>query len=345
MAKRARGRHIAANELALRPMSELRTEPAPSRFLLPLLAGVVVLLALLGCSPALSQQPESVLGGDESAYVDAAACAGCHAEIAASYAQTGMARAFDAATPESMAHLGADTTFNHDKTGHSYQISQRDGAYYMQRHETAPDGSPTNVFEMRIDYIMGSGNHARSYVHQYSNGKLIEMPVGWYAENGGFLAMSPGFDSANHRGFRREIGFDCFGCHNGLSTFERGTDDRRRDPLFPGNLDRGIDCQRCHGPGLAHVEAASKGSDPALLRAAIFNPSHASRDRQIEVCMQCHLETTSRLLPHAVERFGRGAYSYRPGEPLSDFILHFDYPEGVREDRFEIAHAVYRLRK
>jgi predicted CXXCH cytochrome family protein len=36
---------------------------------------------------------------------------------------------------------------------------------------------------------------------------------------------------------------------------------------------------------------------------------------------------------------------YLLGEPLADFVLHFDYPEGVREDRFEITHAAYRLRK
>lgn len=354
MAKRGRERRTKATEpvAASTPVSS-SAEPSRSRLFSALIVGGLLLLAAVvyfffsgrAAPSAPSQTAGSrVLGGDP-AYVDPAACAGCHAEIAASYAETGMARAFRAATPEEMAHLGPHTTFDHSKSGRRYEIIQRDGAYYMQRHEIAAGGSRTNEFEKRIDYVMGSGNHARSYIHQYPNGKLVEMPVGWYAENGGFLAMSPGFDTAQHGGFRREISFDCIGCHNGFSAIEPGADDRRRDPLFPGKLAEGIDCQRCHGPGRAHVEAVGSGGDADQIRAAIFNPNRVNRDRQVEVCMQCHLETTSRLLPYSIERFDRGAYSYRPGEPLADFILHFDYPQGVREDRFEIAHAAYRLRK
>ena len=66
----------------------------------------------------------------------------------------------------------------------------------------------------------------------------------------------------------------------------------------------------------------------------------------MEVCMQCHLETTSRPLPNSLVRFGRGAYSYRPGEPLEDFVIHFDHAKGAgREEKFEIVNSVYRLRQ
>ena len=62
--------------------------------------------------------------------------------------------------------------------------------------------------------------------------------------------------------------------------------------------------------------------------------------------MQCHLQTTSFRLPNAIVRFDREPFAYRPGEPLSNFILHFDHAPGTgREDKFEIAGAVYRLRR
>jgi predicted CXXCH cytochrome family protein len=62
--------------------------------------------------------------------------------------------------------------------------------------------------------------------------------------------------------------------------------------------------------------------------------------------MQCHLETTSLQLPNAIVRYERGPFSYRPGEPLGDFILHFDQAQGKgSDDRFQIVSAAYRLRK
>jgi Flp pilus assembly protein TadD len=62
--------------------------------------------------------------------------------------------------------------------------------------------------------------------------------------------------------------------------------------------------------------------------------------------MQCHLETTSSPLPDSIRRFGRDVRSYRPGEPLGDYKLYFDHAPGAGyEDKFEIAHAAYRLRQ
>jgi predicted CXXCH cytochrome family protein len=82
------------------------------------------------------------------------------------------------------------------------------------------------------------------------------------------------------------------------------------------------------------------------VRAAIVNPRRLAPDRQIEVCLQCHLESTSRPLPYSLRRYGRGMFSYRPGEALENYILHFDRAPGTgRDDDFEISGAAYRLMK
>jgi predicted CXXCH cytochrome family protein len=65
----------------------------------------------------------------------------------------------------------------------------------------------------------------------------------------------------------------------------------------------------------------------------------------MDVCLQCHLETTSEPLPSGTRRAGRSAYSYRPGQPLSEYMVHFDHPPGTgHDDKFEIAGGAYRLR-
>jgi len=76
------------------------------------------------------------------------------------------------------------------------------------------------------------------------------------------------------------------------------------------------------------------------------NPARFTPEQQLELCMQCHLETTSRRLPHSILRYERGAFSYRPGEPPAAYALHFDHAPGTGQDeKFEIAHHAYRLRQ
>jgi predicted CXXCH cytochrome family protein len=135
-------------------------------------------------------------------------------------------------------------------------------------------------------------------------------------------------------------------CHNGLPEMPAESIRPGAEPVFPSRLPEGIDCQRCHGPGGRHVELAGGGAVIEEIRKAIVNPARLDQDRQLEVCMQCHLETTSFRLPNSIVRFDRGPFSYRPGEPLSDFMIHFDQPSGSgHDDKFEIAGAAYRLRR
>jgi predicted CXXCH cytochrome family protein len=258
-----------------------------------------------------------------------------------------MARSFYRPLPEKIVEdFSRNNTYYHEASGEHYTMLVRDGVYYQRRHQLDARGNETNVLEQRIDFILGSGNHARSYLHLDAEGKLTQMPLGWYSEKGGYWAMSPGYDQPQHKGFGREISFDCMFCHNGYPELAPGEDASGKDPRYRGRIAEGIDCQRCHGPGRAHIEAAGRNAAAEEIRKAIVNPAKLSVHRQIELCMQCHLETTSRRLPYAVGRFDRGAFSYRPGEPLAGYTLHFDRADGAKsEDHFEIAHAAYRLRK
>ena len=230
--------------------------------------------------------------------------------------------------------------FVHAASDRQYQIVPRAQGYAMRRWQIEA-GQEINVLEESIDYVIGSGHHARTFLHRTENGRLAQLPVSWYAEKGGTLAMSPGYDSPAHPDFRRKIAGDCFACHNAYPAGQQGA-----DGMFPATLPEGIDCQRCHGPGQAHIAAAQAARPIAELRAAIVNPKRLPAERQMEVCLQCHLETTSFELPNSLLRDGQNAFSYRPGQPLGDHILLFDHAPGTgHDDKFEIASAAYRLRK
>ncbi len=226
-----------------------------------------------------------------------------------------------------------------------YTMFERDGKLFERRYQVGYRGAQTNIVDEQIDYAIGSGNHARTFLHRDKQGRLIELPVTWYSENGGYWAMSPGYDRADQEDFRRAIPAECMFCHNAYIQPLSNFNPKRLDPpAFPASLPQGIDCQRCHGPGRKHVMAVLSGAGHEAIRAAIVNPAHLSRDRQLEVCMQCHLETSSNHMPNEIRLYNRSVFSYRPGQPLGDYKLFFDPVSNQKEDRFEIAHAAYRLR-
>jgi len=185
----------------------------------------------------------------------------------------------------------------------------------------------------------------RTYVHRNADGTLLQLPLAWYAEKGGYWAMNPGFDTTDYPYALRRIGYDCMFCHNAYPRTPAGHDRLGDVPVYTGDLPQGIDCQRCHGPGERHVTLASTpGTKPDAIRGAIVNPVRLTSDLQIDVCGQCHLKTTEFRLPHAIKRYDRPDFSFRPGEPLSDFALAFDEaPGATKTDRFETAGAVTRL--
>lgn len=286
--------------------------------------------------------PIQLVNSADSEYVDPATCNGCHQDIAKTYRATGMGRSFYRPDSNTFSKDITRGIFYHRASDRYYQMYEREGKLYQRRHQIGFDGKEANIVEKQIDFVIGSGNHARTYLHRTPEGRLLELPLSWYSEKGGYFAMSPGYDHPDQEDFRRPISYDCMFCHNGYPEVKNSAG----APVYGSRMPQGIDCQRCHGPGRAHVTAAGSGhAAPEAIRQAILNPARLNRDRQLELCMQCHLETTSSKLPGSIRRYGRQVFSYRPGEPLANYILHFDTIGGSSNDKFEIAHAAYRLRK
>lgn len=281
-------------------------------------------------------------------YVDARVCARCHQKIDETYRQTGMGRSLYRPGPANTVEDYQNRhEFLHSRSNTYYSMIARGGTYYQRRWQTGFDGKETNVEEMKIDYVIGSGNHARSYLHRTVTGGYIELPLSWYSEKGGYWAMSPGFDDS-HPQTRRFVSYECVFCHDSLPTIPAGHDAPGSDPVFVGNLPEGIDCQRCHGPGATHVDVAqTAGAKLADIRASILNPAGLTPSLRMDVCMQCHLEPTSGEIPSLIRKFNRGPFSFVPGEPLSSILLVFDHAPGTgHDDKFEIVNSsAYRLRK
>ena len=282
-----------------------------------------------------------------SRYVDPQTCQPCHAEIFRSYQQVAMGRAFYKPSAENVIEdYTTNNHFFHPPSNRHYRMLQRNGKFFQRRYQLDDQGREKNVFELEVTHIMGSGNHARTYLNLAENGVLRQLPVSWYSQGKGW-GMSPGYDHARHDDFRRRVGHSCMFCHNGYPRLPEPSDRYGQQSRFPRELPSGIDCQRCHGPGSRHVDLLSGGGAAMkAVRAAIVNPTRLSPERQMDVCMQCHVQSSLGNLGDRVRRAGRSVYSFRPGESLDDYIVHFDLlgPDpGKPVERFEIDSTAYRL--
>ena len=293
--------------------------------------------------------PTSDIRTLEAKYVADTQCAPCHQEIYDSYQKVAMAKSFydfdDQNTVESFDEN--ENHFFHPPSGNHYEMNVVGGQLEMKRFKLRDDGTRYAEFQTQAGYVVGSGNHVRTYLTRNEMGELYQLPVVWYSQEKKW-AMAPGYDRPDHLDFGRQITRQCMFCHNAYPEFAAGSDHFGQPHLFPKQLPQGIGCQRCHGPGSEHVrisnevdETSADGID--LIRDSIINSARLSPELQDDVCNQCHFQPMSQRSSF-VRKFGKGDYDYQPGQPLSEFLLHLE-PDRDNDlaDHFEINHHPYRL--
>ena len=272
----------------------------------------------------------------EAEYAGDASCAQCHGEISASYATHGMAQSFYPMTAEVAVEDFSGVEVR-DAVGGFVYTARRDGDRFVQEErQVGPGGEVLNRLVRTMDYVVGSGSAARTYLSD-DGGVLRQLPLTWYTQSaddpeqgttvgdaggGGHWAFSPGYEVSNGR-FDRAVPPACMSCHNGTSPPVPFVDGAYQD------LALGIGCEQCHGPGAIHVEARTIDPEaPDSVDYTIVNPAHLDLDLRLDVCQQCHLNGTVSIV-----RDGETADSYRPSRPLSAhralFVVANEDPNAV----------------
>ena len=92
-----------------------------------------------------------------------------------------MARSFYRPKPENtIEDYAKKNTFYHKASASYFTMFARDGKYFQRRYQIGFDGRQTNLMEKEVHFIMGSGNHVRTYLHRTSRNTLIELPLACY---------------------------------------------------------------------------------------------------------------------------------------------------------------------
>lgn len=313
-----------------------------------LVAGSLLLVASVGAAPQgeagadpLRLLLQRELTGTAAGYVPDETCAICHPATFASYQGVGMAQSLRRPANAARIEAGEHATFEHAPSQQRFSLQWQGDVLHFSRWQLDAQGKRINGFEQDVDWILGSGHRSRVYLTRAPGGELYQLPVAWYAQEGR-LAMAPGYDRADHDGLTRRIRRECLFCHDAYPEQAAGSDAHWAAQTFPATLPEGTGCQRCHGPGATHARTVVGNGTAQAIRDSIVNPRRLAPARRDEVCFQCHLLPAVAVI--GPRRIDRGDYSFRPGQPLDDYLLHVDVTEAnAPVERFEINHHAWRL--
>jgi predicted CXXCH cytochrome family protein len=150
--------------------------------------------------------------------------------------------------------------------------------------------------QYRVPYYIGAGAVGRSYLVRVGD-YLFQSPASYYTHLNGW-DLTPGYESEHRLDFDHEIVAGCLFCHTGSVALIGSSSNRYQNPPFTP-----ISCERCHGPGAAHIQSPSAHN--------IVNPAKAEPRVRDSVCEQCHLEGAVRILNPA-----KDWWDFRAGQEL-----------------------------
>lgn len=263
-------------------------------------------------------------------YVGKNQCIQCHSDIFETFQHTGMGLSFDTASlKKSKANFNKKhVVFDRNKNMFYAPISTSKGLFIQEFRLLGKD----TVYkkEHQIAYIIGSGQHTNSHLFQVNN-FIYQLPLTFYTQKQKW-DLPPGFETNNAR-FSRIIGAECMTCHNAYPEFNNASENQYY--VVP----KGIDCERCHGPGKIHVEEKKNGITVDIAKKtdfSIVNPSKLSWDLQMSICQRCHLQGNAILKPN------KTFFDFKPGMHLNEVMSVF-MPRYENDNSFVMASHPDRL--
>ncbi len=283
---------------------------------------LALVIQVLGCSggPRSSGGAEPRAGGVSpglaaKGFVGEAVCRGCHEEQAREHDDSGHGRSawLQADIPRLVQALGLPTTVRHRPSGFSYHVALEGERLRVAERLMLPGGFELPTVTREAWLTVGSGRltFTSLWARFPAQGmvELYQLPVTHYTAADRW-DMSPGYDRADQMRFDRGISDKCLSCHQGQMQPVAG-----RPYTFELPLPAGIGCERCHGPGRAHVQAHRSPTPPT--RDPMPDLSRLPKALTTDLCNSCHMEGRARIL-----RKGVGSpFDFRPGTPLSDTML------------------------
>lgn len=272
-------------------------------------------------------------------YTGAQACAACHPRIYRTQAASHHARALRPIRGSELEQLLKAKPIG-ERGG--YRLEYADAPSGLRVTARGTGDQETGILE----WAFGTGQVGMTPVGRYADGQYFEHRVSYYAEAES-IGITPGQPLRASASATQALGllqkgydiYQCFRCHS-TAMKERVPGAVTLD--FDG-MQPGVQCERCHGPGRTHVEAAMNGRPRVEIAQAIMNPARLPGTLSLQLCGECHrLPNPDRPDPEP-ERVEAIAVRFQPmgllasrcfkeGKTLTCLTCHDAHTNAVRND-------------
>jgi hypothetical protein len=246
----------------------------------------VCIAFLFRCGSKEEPNKYQAIHNPKAEYVGMQTCQQCHASIYESFMKTGMGQSWGLANRQkSAADFSTAKALVYDSVKDFYYRPYWEGDSLCIYEYRLLGKDTVHRRKEKVSYIVGSGQHTNSHIIN-TNGYLHQAPITFYTQKGRW-DLAPGFEKGLSSRFDRKIEMECITCHNGYPEFVAGSLNKYKQ------IQLGIDCERCHGPGSLHVAAKQKGDIIDTAKAidyTIVNPKKLSTEKQNNLCQRCHLQ-------------------------------------------------------
>ncbi len=221
--------------------------------------------------------------------------------------QTGMGRSISNITPQFLQQLHLPGSFFDEKANRHYEVYAQQGTLHESEFETDAAGNEVFRVSRPLRWLVGSGAYNIGGIVQLGD-YLFEAPLALYT-NTMTWGHAPGYEFADYS-FNRPILPGCIACHTGRANPVPDTNGRYEAVPFS---ELAIGCERCHGPGAAHVQVMQDGRKRH--DSLIVNPARLTPELANNICLACHEIGDERVLQP-----GKTYQDIRPGAPLGETL-------------------------
>ena len=222
-------------------------------------------------------QPAASRAQDGATLVGSKVCATCHQDVHDGWKSGRHSKMIQPATAASVEGDFSKTKIT--LRGKPFQLRVADGQYFIT--ESNITGRPR---EHRVEYTLGS-RRIQHYLTTIEKGRIIVLTPSWDVQRRiWFDNMEIVRPDENDQTPVQQWNKNCFGCHVSQQDnhYVPATQTYKTDWT-----DFGTTCERCHGPGSAHVERYRGGNPPGGDRA-IVRPTRLDPKTSSMICAQCH---------------------------------------------------------